>query len=68
MIAKQYGKNLPILEGFHWTVAFSKLFPGKTGRLAKKAFGDMAYDMSLSNYDRNYRVYSLARSVEKTCR
>lgn len=41
-------------------------FPGKIGQLATKAFGDQAYDMSMSEYKQDYRVNSLLKSIELT--
>ena len=40
--------------------------PGKIGQLVTKAFGDLAYDMSMSEYKQDYRVNSLLRSIELT--
>ncbi len=40
--------------------------PGKIGQLATKAFGDQAYDMSMSEYKQNYRVNTLLKSIELT--
>ena len=40
--------------------------PGKIGGLAKKAFGNSAYEMSMSEYKKDYRVNSLRRSIELT--
>lgn len=44
-------------------VTILRKFPGKAGKLAEKAFGDLAYDMEMSEYKENYRIYSLKESV-----
>ena len=40
--------------------------PGKIGALAQKAFGDSVYEMSMSEYKEDYRVYGLRESIEET--
>ena len=39
---------------------------GKFGRLADKAFGNMSYDMQMSVYPQEYRVYTLEESIQRT--
>ena len=34
--------------------------------LVDKAFGNLSYDMSMSEYRENYRLYSLKESIERT--
>ena len=36
---------------------------GKPGGLVKKAFGNMTYEKSMSEYPEEYRVYDFAESV-----
>lgn len=60
------GQSVKILNILHWTVSFSKKIPGKIGVLANKAFGDLYYDMSLSEYKVNYRICDLKESIKRT--
>lgn len=60
------GRSIKILNILHWTVSFSKKIPGKIGVLANKAFGDLYYDMSLSEYKVNYRICDLKESIKRT--
>lgn len=61
-IGKAHGKKVRLVKGFTWAVKFLGLFTG----LVKKAFGNFTYDMSLSEYQENYRVVGLAESIEKS--
>lgn len=40
------------------------LFPGKIGKLAEKAFGDLTYEMSMSKYKESYQTCGLEKSIE----
>ena len=62
MIAKTHGKNLKLISGFNWLL---KLGANITP-LINKAFGSLSYDMELSEYKENYRLFSLKESIEKT--
>lgn len=65
-IAEVRGHKIWIIHGFDWAIRLMMRVPGKVGRLATKAFGDSAYDMQMSEYEENYRVNSLVRSIELT--
>ena len=62
MIAKTRGKRILLVRGFTWVL---KLFSYMTP-LINKAFGSLAYDMKLSEYKENYRLYSLEQSITET--
>ena len=62
MIAEAHGKKLCLLKGFGWSL---KLMSHLTG-LINKAFGNLTYDMNLSEYTENYRVADLQESVKRT--
>ena len=66
MIADVKGHRIVMLPGMNQAVRLMSKVPGKIGQLAEKAFGDLAYDMSMSEYHRNYRVNSLRKSIELT--
>ena len=61
-IANAHGKRIKLVKGFTWALKIlSHLM-----RLVNKAFGNLSYDMSLSEYRENYRVLGLKDSIRKT--
>lgn len=62
MIAEAHGKNVRLVKGFSWAL---KIMGHITG-IVNKAFGNLSYDMSLSEYKENYRVSSLDESIRIT--
>ena len=63
MIAKAHGRKLILLKGFTWAVKLLGLFTP----LVDKAFGNLSYDMSMSDYPKgNYRLYTLEESIRRT--
>ncbi len=62
MIANAYGKKIAIVKGFGWAL---KIMSHVTG-LVNKAFGNMSYDMSISQYKENYIVCDLKESINRT--
>ena len=66
MIADVKGHRIIMIPGMNLAVKLLGIMPGILGRLAAKAFGDSAYDMSMSEYKVNYRVNSLRKSIELT--
>ncbi len=66
VIAGVNGNRIMIFPGFGWLIKLMMKVPGKIGGLAKKAFGDLTYDMHISEYKMNYRIISLDKSIEFT--
>lgn len=64
MIAAAKGKRIRLVRGFGWALKILSPFTG----LVNKAFGNLSYDQALSEYPENYRLYSLAQSVELSCK
>ena len=62
MIAESHGKNIALIPGCEIPLKIFAHFSG----LVNKAFGSLAYDMSLSDYRENYRLYDLRRSIEES--
>lgn len=62
MIAESHGKNIAMLPGCEIPLKVLAKFSG----LVNKAFGSLAYDMSLSQYREDYRLYDLRRSIEES--
>ena len=66
LIAKANNRKILISRFFNPVVKIASFIPGKTRTLAGKAFGNMSYDMSMSEYDFDYRVANLEESIERT--
>lgn len=58
-VADAHGKKLRLIHGFGWAVKLLGLFV----KSARKAFGNLTYDKSMSEYGEEYRKYSLAESI-----
>lgn len=66
LIAEAKGHRIVMIPGMNGIVKLIMKMPGKIGRLAEKAFGDLVYDMRMSEYQENYRVCDLGESVKRT--
>ncbi len=62
LIAKAHNKRCVLIPGFSWAL---KLMSHATG-LVNKAFGNLAYDQSMSVYKDSYQKYSLQEAIERT--
>lgn len=62
LIAKAHDKCCVLIPGFGWAL---KILSHATG-LVNKAFGNLAYDQSMSEYKEPYQKYSLKEAIEKT--
>ena len=62
MIGTANGKKVHLIKGFGWLL---KVFSSFTG-LVNKAFGNLSYDQSMSEYKTNYRQFSLEESIKET--
>lgn len=62
MIAEAHGKKVRLAKGFTWAL---KIMSHLTG-LVNKAFGSLSYDMGLSEYKQDYRLFSLEESIRET--
>ncbi len=58
-ISKVNGKKICLVKGFGWALRLISNFTG----LVNKAFGNLSYDMEISEYKENYHNYSLEESV-----
>ena len=65
-IAQVKNHRILMLPGTGWLVKLISKLPGKLGGLARKAFGDSTYEMSMSEYREDYRVCGWRESIEKT--
>ena len=62
MIAEAHGKGIHLIRGFTWALKLLSHFTG----VVNKAFGNLSYEMEISNYNSDYRIASLAESIECT--
>ncbi len=62
MISEVHGNKILLIKGFSWLLKGLSRITG----LVNKAFGNLSYDMQLSEYKDEYRKYSLKESVENT--
>ncbi len=61
-IGTVHGKRVRLVKGCAWALRFMGLFTG----LVDKAFGNLTYDQSMSEYKEEYRKYSLSDSITET--
>ena len=62
MIGAVHGKKVRLVKGFTWVLKILSLFTG----LVNKAFGNLCYDLSISEYKKNYRIKTLEESIKET--
>ncbi len=65
-IAKVSGHKIHVSRVWNWTVSLISKIPGRIGVLADKAFGNMSYEQSMSQYDFDYQVVDFQKSIERT--
>ena len=66
LIGQASGHKVRVSRAWNWVVSLAQLIPGKTRGLANKAFGNLSYDQSMSEYDFEYQVVSLKASIKRT--
>lgn len=66
VIAEVKGHKIIMIPGMGWVIKMLEKIPGKVGNLATKAFGDLVYEMDMSEYKCEYRVHSLIESIKAT--
>lgn len=62
MIAKANDRNMLLIPGFSWALKILSHFTG----LVNKAFGNLSYEPSLTEYKENYRIADLEQSIKET--
>lgn len=62
MIGIVNGKKIHLIKGVGWVLKLLSLFTG----LVNKAFGNLSYDQSMSDYKEEYRKFSLEDSIKET--
>ncbi len=61
-IGNAHGKKVWLVKGCTWILKFMSHFTG----LVNKAFGNLSYDMELSEYKTDYRKFTLEESIKQT--
>lgn len=61
MIAAAHGKKMYTIKGFSWVLKFLS----HLSTLVNKAFGNLSYELKLSEYKEDYRVCELNESIER---
>ncbi len=62
MIAEAHNRRIFLIRGCEFILRGMAKFTG----LVNKAFGSLTYDMTLSEYPQNYRLYTLRESIHRT--
>lgn len=62
MIGSVNRKKVHLVKGFGWLLKFMGLFMDKIN----KAFGNLSYELSISEYKAEYRKYNLEESIRET--
>lgn len=62
MIAEANGKKVVLIPGFEWVLKLISHFT----QIVNKAFGNLSYDQTMSEYKDDYWHYSLADSIKET--
>jgi len=61
-IREAKGKKMHLFKGFDWLLKLMSHFTG----LVNKAFGNLVYEPTMSEYKEEYRLYSLQESIRET--
>lgn len=62
LIAAEHGKKIKLIKGFGWALKLLSHFTG----LINKAFGNLIYDQSMSEYKEDYRKFGIINSINET--
>ena len=65
-IAETVNHKIVVSKAFNWVVGLARIIPGKPRGLADKAFGNLSYEKSMSQYDFKYQIVSLKESIRRT--
>lgn len=65
-IAEASNHKIYVSRAWNWVVNIAAAIPGKTRGLANKAFGNLSYEQSMSQYDFDYQIVDLKTSIKRT--
>ena len=63
LIAEARGRRIRLTKVFNPCLWLLGALGGKSGRLVNKAFGNMVYDKTMSEYRQSYQLYGLEESI-----
>ena len=66
MIAEVNGKRIFVSKLFNWVVWLGSILPGRIGCLVNKAFGNLTYEKSLTQYNSIYNFSCFENSIIET--
>ena len=66
IIASETNHRIHVSKALNWVVSIASAIPGKKRGLANKAFGNLSYDQSMSQYDFRYQIVTLKESIKRT--
>lgn len=66
IIAEVSDHKIHISKGWNWVVGLASKIPGKPRVLTNKAFGNLSYEKSMSQYDFVYQIVDLKESIKRT--
>lgn len=66
IIASTANHRILISKNLNWVLALAKLVPGRSRILVDKAFGNLSYEKSMSQYSFIYQIVSLKESIIRT--
>lgn len=65
-IVKMINPKIKVMGILNPGVIIGSMIPGKISSLCNKAFGNLVYEQTMSQYSENYCYYNLEESIEKT--
>lgn len=66
IIGEVCGHQVRVSKKWNWLVDLASCFPGKVSGLSNKAFGNMSYEKSMSQYDFDYQIVDFKTSIKRT--
>jgi UDP-glucose 4-epimerase len=66
MIAGVSDHKILVSKVWNWGVKLALIVPGKTRDLANKAFGNLSYEKTISQYNFHYQIIDLKESIKRT--
>lgn len=66
MIGEVNGHKIAVSKVWNWAVKLAAIIPGKIKGLTNKAFGNLSYELSMSQYDFEYQIVDLKTSIART--
>ncbi len=66
IIGEVSGHRIRVSKTWNWLVSITSHIPGKVAALTNKAFGNMSYDKTMSQYGFDYQIVNLKESIERT--